>query len=282
MGGVAVVTDSTADLPPELAEAAGIRVVPLSVQFGDEQFVSRITLSDEEFYARLRDSDVLPTTSQPAPAWFEEAYADAADDGLDAVVSIHLSAGLSGTTNLARRLAADAPLPVHVLDSRQVGGGLGLIALAAQRRATAGGSVDEVLATARTVADGVRTVFVVDTLDHLRRGGRLSGAQAVVGNVLRVKPLLGIRDGEVVPLERARTWGRALDRMAALGEEGAGGASADVVVAHAGAPERARELWERLGPRLRVAQRVDTVVGPVVGAHTGPGAIGLAVAPHPA
>lgn len=277
MGGVAVVTDSTADLPPDVADAVGLRVVPLSVTFGDETFISRITIDDATFYERLRASATLPTTSQPTPAWFEEAYADAADDGLDAVVSIHLSGELSGTCDLARKIAADAPLPVTVVDSRQVSGGLALMALAAQRAANDGGSVDDVLEVVRDARENVRTVMVVDTLDFLRRGGRLSGAQAVVGSVLRVKPLLGVDDGRVIPLERTRTWSRAIDRMTALAVEHAQGGPVELMVAHAMAPERAAELVARLIDALDVREHIEAVVGPVVGTHCGPGTVGVAV-----
>lgn len=277
--GVAVVTDSTADLPADLAEVLGLRVVPMSVTFGDETFISRITISDERFYERLATCDELPTTSQPAPAWFEEAYGDAADDEVDAVVSLHVSAELSGTVDLARRMGDEAPVDVHVVDSRQVGGGLALQVLAAHAAAVDGGDVDEVVAAAAAVRDEVLTLVVVDTLDNLRKGGRLSGAQAVVGSVLRVKPLLHLIDGRVEVRERTRTWGRALDRLAELVAEHLGDEPGHVVVTHSLAPGRASELWERLTERVDVAERLEAVIGPVVGTHTGPGAVSVSAVP---
>jgi DegV family protein with EDD domain len=216
VAGVAVVTDSTADLPADLAEVLGLRIVPLSVQFGEESFISRITITDAQFYERLASSDELPTTSQPAPAWFEEAFGDAVDDEVDAIVSLHVSAALSGTCDLARSVGAGAGVPVEVVDSRQVSGGLALQVLAAHRVALAGGDVPDVVAAAAAVREATCSFLVVDTLDHLRKGGRLSSTQATVGNVLRVKPVLGVVDGEVELLERTRTWGRALDRMVEL------------------------------------------------------------------
>lgn len=279
MGRVGVVTDSTADLPLDLADELDLRIVPMSVTFRDATFISRVTISDEEFYERLATTDVLPTTAQPNPAWFEEAYADCADDGLEACVSLHLSRELSGTVASARRAAEDAPLPVHVEDSRQVGGGLALMALAALRAADQGSDLDGVLTAARRVRDGVVNVMVVDTLENLRRGGRVSGMQALVGNVLRVRPILGVRDGRVEPLERARTTTRALDRLVDRVVEGVGDEPADVVVTHALAPERADELWERLRKRVEVARELTTVFGPVLGTHTGPGAVAVAAAP---
>ncbi|MFA9446559.1 DegV family protein [Egicoccus sp. AB-alg6-2] len=273
-------TDSTCDLPLELVERLGIRVVPLSVTFGDETLISGVTISHEEFYERLAAEARLPTTSQPAPAWFEEAYGDCLDDDHDAVVSVHVSAALSGTVALARHRGASAGLPVEVLDSRLVGGALGLAALRAHRVATAGGGVTEVVAAAETVRDGALSLLVVDDLAHLKRGGRLTGAQAAVGNVLRVKPVLEVNEGRVEVRERTRTWQRALDRVADLVVDHAGGRVVDAVVAHAVAPQRAAELWERLDGRLEVAERLETLMGPIVGTHVGPGAVGIAVVPQ--
>jgi DegV family protein with EDD domain len=269
VAGVAVVTDSTADLPADLAEVLGLRIVPLSVQFGEESFISRITITDAQFYERLASSDELPTTSQPAPAWFEEAFGDAVDDEVDAIVSLHVSAALSGTCDLARSVG----------DSRQVSGGLALQVLAAHRVALAGGDVPDVVAAAAAVREATCSFLVVDTLDHLRKGGRLSSTQATVGNVLRVKPVLGVVDGEVELLERTRTWGRALDRMVELVAGTVGPEPAHVVVAHALAPERAAELRERLEAEVDVAERLDVVMGPIVGTHVGPGAVAVAACP---
>jgi DegV family protein with EDD domain len=279
MGGVAVVTDSTCDLPRDLVETLGIRVVPLSVTFGDETYISGVTIQHEEFYERLATTERLPTTSQPAPAWFEEAYGDCVDDGLDAVVSLHVSAALSGTVELARHRAGTAGIPVEVVDSRMVGGSLGLAVLAAHRVAEAGGTVEEVVAAAARVRDRSESLLVVDTLDYLRRGGRLTGAQALVGNVLRVKPLLHLTEGRVEVRERTRTWSRALDRIVDIVAELAAGGPVDVVLAHAVAAERAAELWSRLEDHVELGERLETLVGPIVGTHVGPGAIGLAAVP---
>ncbi len=277
--GVGVVTDSTADLPLALADEIGLRVVPMSVSFRDETFISRVTISDDEFYARLDAATQLPTTAQPSPAWFEEAYADCVDDGLAGCVSLHVSRELSGTVAAARRAAEDAELDVHVVDSRQVGGGLALMALAAQRVASAGGSVEEVIAAAERARAGLVNAVVVDTLENLRKGGRVSGAQALVGNVLRVKPILTVRDGRIEPIDRARTIRRGLEQLVDLVAEGLDGAPADVVVTHALAPDRAEQLWERLRERVEVASELTTVFGPVLGTHTGQGAVAVAATP---
>lgn len=276
---IAVVTDSTADLPRDLVDELGIRVVPLSVAFGDETFISGITIDPPTFYERLAASPRLPTTSQPAPVWFEEAYGDCVDDGLDGVVSVHCSGALSGTVALARDRASRAGLPVEVVDSRLVSGALGLTVLAGHRIADRGGTLQEVLDAVEMVRDQVTTLVVVDTLDYLKRGGRLTGAQALVGRALQVKPLLHLVDGRVEVKERTRTWSRALDRLVAHAEEAAAGRRVDVVVAHAVAPARAAEVWGALESRLDLGERHETLMGPVVGTHVGPGAVGLALAP---
>lgn len=276
---VGVVTDSTADLPISLADEIGLRVVPMTVSFRDQTFISRVTITDQEFYDRLDSSAELPTTAQPNPAWFEEAYADCVDDGLEVAVSLHVSRELSGTVASARTAAAQAGLEVRVVDSRQVGGGLALMALAAQRVATAGGSAEDVVRAAERAREGLANYVVVDTLENLRRGGRVSGTQALVGNVLRVKPILTVRDGRIEPVEKARTVTRALDRIVDRVAEEVGDAPVDVIVTHALAPERAEELWGRLRDRLEVASELTTVFGPVLGTHTGQGAVAVAATP---
>lgn len=280
MGGVAVVTDSTADLPADLAEQLDLRVVPLTVRFGDDEYQSRITISDEQFYARLRDGGDLPATSQPIPAWFGEAYADADDSGCSSILSLHLSARLSGTVDRARVEAGRARLPVRVVDSRTVSGGLALGVLAAQRAAAAGHDLATVADVAERTCAASRTMVALDTVDLLRRGGRVGSAQAFVGSVLRVRPLLTIADGEVAPLDKVRTWSRALDRLAEAVEVHAGDRPCDVVIVHALAPERAAALAEAVRARVEVASELVSIIGPIVGAHSGEGAVGVAVAPR--
>jgi len=279
VGGVAVVTDSTCDLSMAVAEEHGLRMVPLSVAFGRETFMSRITITVEDFYDRLATADVLPTTSQPSPAWFEEAYADCADAGLDGVVSVHLSSALSGTVSVGRKKAEEAPLRVNVVDSHQVGGGLAITALAAQRAADRGESLEAVTAVAESVAAAVQTFVVVDTLEYLKKGGRLSSGRAAVGNMLRVKPILHVEGGRVELLEQTRTWSRALRRLVELMVDALAGEPADVIVSHALAPDHAADLWSALDDAIEVRAGLETIIGPIVGAHTGPGAVGVAVVP---
>lgn len=278
-GGVAVVTDSTADLPNEVAERFGLRVVPMSVTFGTTTEVSRVTMSDEEFYARLATATALPTTAQPNPHWFIEGWQDAADAGCGAVVSLHVSRELSGTVSQAERLAPDAALPVTVMDSRQVAGGLALMAVAAQRVAVAGGPVGRVVAAAEAVGEVVTNSMVVDTMEYLRKGGRVSGAAATLGRALRVRPILGLRDGRMEPVGRARTVRAGIERMVDAIEEQHGRTPLAIVVTHGLAPDAAELALSRVRERLVVDSSLATVFGPVLGSHAGPGAVAIAAAP---
>lgn len=276
---VAVVTDSTTDLDQAMAEAEGLRVVPMSVTFGTESFISGVTLQAEEFYERLEAASALPTTAQPNPNWFLEAWQDAADEGLEAVVSLHLSHQLSGTVAQARRLAPSAALPVTVVDSRQVGGGLALMALAGARTAATGATSSEVVTAARRVGDRVVNRVVVDTMDNLRRGGRVSGTMALVGKALRVKPVLGISGGTLQPMSRARTSSRAFEAIATTLSDEFGEVPLAVVVTHAVAPDKAEQALEILEDHLDVARHHVQVFGPVLGTHAGPGAVAVAAVP---
>ncbi|HEX9767297.1 MAG TPA: DegV family protein, partial [Nitriliruptorales bacterium] len=207
------------------------------------------------------------------------AYADCADAGLDGVVSVHLSSALSGTVSVGRKKAEEAPLRVNVVDSHQVGGGLAITALAAQRAADRGESLEAVTAVAESVAAAVQTFVVVDTLEYLKKGGRLSSGRAAVGNMLRVKPILHVEGGRVELLEQTRTWSRALRRLVELMVDALAGEPADVIVSHALAPDHAADLWSALDDAIEVRAGLETIIGPIVGAHTGPGAVGVAVVP---
>lgn len=278
-GRVAVVTDSTADLPNEVAEEWGLRVVPMSVTFGTTTEISRVTISDEQFYERLDVATSLPTTAQPNPHWFIEGWQDAADDGCSAIVSLHVSRELSGTVSQAQRLAPDAAVPVTVEDSRQVAGGLALMVLAALRAAEQGARPDEVVAAATAVRDAVVNMMVVDTMDYLRRGGRVTGAAATIGRALRVRPILGVDDGRIESVGRARTMRSGIERIVQTIHDRHGDVPLSLVVTHAVAPAAADLALEIARERLDVAASLTSVFGPVLGTHTGPGAVALAAAP---
>jgi DegV family protein with EDD domain len=263
---VAVVTDSTAYLPP----TPGVIVVPLQVVLGGSSY--------DDVPQLPAAFSGLVTTSRPSPERFAGAYVAAAASGATGVVSIHLSGELSGTAEAAALAAASSPVPVEVIDSRSIAMGLGFPVLAAARAAGQGGSLSEVGAAARRCMDDTRTFFYVDTLEYLRRGGRIGAAAMFLGSALAVKPLLHLVDGRIVPLEKVRTSGRALGRLEELVVGAAGEEAVEVAVQHLGASERAGELGRRLGERVAKAVRVTVVeVGAVIGAHTGPGMIGVTV-----
>lgn len=275
---MAVVTDSTAYLPPGLAEEHEVAVVPLHVVLGRRTGVEGRQVSPEDVAGALRERRVEVTTSRPTPAEFAAAYRES---GARQVCSVHLSAALSGTIDAARLGAREVEpegVDVRVLDARTIAMGLGFAVLAAARAAQAGAGLDEVEAVARQAAAGTSLLFYVDTLEHLRRGGRIGAAAALLGTALAVKPLLHVVDGAIAPLERVRTTARALARMEDRAVDAAGDGPVDVAVHHLAAPERAVELAARLRARLPglVALHVSEV-GAVVGAHVGPGLLGVVV-----
>lgn len=279
MSSIAIVTDSTADIAPADIRELGLYVVPLTVNFGDESFISGEGIDPEAFYSKLAASTQTPTTSQPSPAQFDEMYARCAADGYDAVVSVHCSAQLSGTWSVAYTQAPLAPLPVTVIDTRLVGGALSLAAIRAQRVASGGGTVEEIVDAVQMVTDDAIGLLVVDTLEYLRRGGRLHGAQAAIGTALRVKPILHLIDGRVEVFERTRTWSRAVERVVELVETSAAGRAVELSIVAAGNAEPASQLHASLAHRLTVARTYRAMIGPIVGTHVGPGAIGVAAVP---
>lgn len=286
MAGVGVVTDSTASLPDAIAAEHEITVVPLQVVIGAEAFDEGSEEATPERVAEALRAFKPVSTSRPAPAVFAEAYASLVAAGCDEIVSVHLSGDMSGTFESAQLAARDAEVPVHCVDTRQVGVGTGYAAISAAIVAGDGGPADLVVAAAESRAVGCASYFYVDTLEYLRRGGRVGAAAALLGGALAVKPLLEIRDGTVAPLERVRTSGRALARLADLAVTAAGEDPADVCVAHLANPDRATALADQLAERLAANLEGREVwcaeVGAVLGAHVGPGMIAVCVAPRPA
>ena len=276
---VAVVTDSTAYLPAGLAERHGITIVPLQIVIGGEvRDEGEITTAET---ARALKEWRPVTTSRPSPERFAHAFKTAAGGGAGAVVSVHLSAAMSGTVEAARLAAEDAPVPVHVVDSGTIGLGLGFSALSAAAAALEGASAGDVVAAAKRRAETSRSLFYVDTLEHLRRGGRIGAAATLLGSALMVKPLLGIEDGRIAPLEKVRTSSRALARLTELAVAAAGDRPVDVGVQHLAAAGRAETLAQNLRDRIPRVQDVHVgEVGPVIGAHVGPGMVGVVVAPR--
>ncbi len=281
---VVVVTDSTASLPPEVAAERGIHVVPLQVVIGAHAYDEGSAEATPERVAQALRAYRPVSTSRPAPAVMLDAYERAAKAGAKQIVSVHLSGDMSGTFESAQLAARDAPVRVVCVDSRQVGVATGYAALAAADAIGAGGSVEQAAAAARARAEACSSLFYVDTLEYLRRGGRIGAAAALLGGALAVKPLLKIEDGVVASLERVRTSTKALARLEELAVTAAGDRPVDLCVAHLASSDRAATLAERLASRL--ADRLEGrevwcgELGAVLGAHVGPGMIAVCVAPR--
>ena len=289
----ALVTDSTAYLPSALLDGLDIRVVPLHVVVGGRTHSEGVDIDPAAVAAALRAFTPV-TTSRPTPAAFIDAYEAAAAAGADSVVSVHLSEAMSSTIGSAHLAASESPIPVTVIDSRGLGMAMGFAVLAGARLAAGGASAGEVADAVRATCAGASVMFYVDTLEYLRRGGRIGKAGAMLGSALAIKPILGLRDGQIVPLERVRTSSRAIARLEELavdaaqaagaadaGGAGGNGGGVDVAVHHLDSAERAERLAERLRARLGSGTEVVVVeLGAVVGAHVGPGTLAVAVVPR--
>jgi DegV family protein with EDD domain len=277
---VAIVTDSTAYLPASTAAAAGISVVPLQVVVEGRSLDEGTAFGPRELTDALRRR-VRVSTSRPSPRAFLDTYESVVAAGASAVVSVHISGHLSGTGDAARLAAEDAPVPVEVVDSHSLGMGLGYAVLSGAAAADVGDTIGQVADVVRRRADRTSTFFYVDTLEYLRRGGRIGAAQALLGAALAVKPLLHLREGEIQPLEKVRTSSRAVARLEELALERAGTGPVDIAVHHLDNAERADALAQRLRARLpAMGELVVSEVGAVIGAHVGPGLLAVVVAPH--
>lgn len=278
MDPVAVVTDSTAYLPEGVAETSHVGVVPLHVVLGSRTGTEGADVSPGDVASALTERRMQVSTSRPTPSELAGAYRAT---GARCIVSVHLSAELSGTYDAAVLAAAEVAgegLEVRVVDSGTIAMGLGFAVLAAARAATGGASAEEVEAAARTTAGATDVLFYVDTLEHLRRGGRIGAAAALVGTALAVKPLLHVTGGRIAPLEKVRTASKALARLEDLAVERAGQDAVDVAVHHLAAEEKATALAGRLLTRIPGLDSVHvSEVGAVVGAHVGPGLLGVVV-----
>ncbi len=274
---VKIVADSACDLPEELVQSAGVSVVPLTVRFGDEQFFDRGGLSSQEFWERCARQSSLPETSAPSPGQFSEAFIKAAEEGNDAVVCITLSAELSSTFQSARTAAASvaSTIPVHVVDSRTATMGTGLQVLHAAELAASSLNADKIISAITALSKRIRLFAVLDTMEYLKRGGRIGSAKALVGSLLSIKPVLTTKNGLVELVSKQRTRARSLqylvDKVARCGN------ITRLAVMHAQAPD----LEELLAPLRKLQPKAQIIVngiGPVIGTHVGPGAVGIVYA----
>jgi fatty acid kinase fatty acid binding subunit len=270
---VRIVTDSTADLTKEQQQAAGITVVPLNVHFGDQVFRDHVDLTADEFFRRLKASAQLPRTSQPSVGLFEEAYRTLRENG-DEIVSVHLSSKVSGTYNSALMAAKGVDEQViEVVDSLSTSMALGFMALEGARLARAGRDRATIAERLRALVPKARVICVVDTLTYLERGGRIGKARALLGSLLNVKPILQLKDGEVVPIGRARGRPQALTKLVELLERD--GHVSQLAIMHGAAQADAEQLRERVAASYPGLDILLTEIGAVLGTHTGPGVIGF-------
>lgn len=283
-----VVTDSTAYLPPRIADGLPIRVIPLHVIMGERQGSDGIDVTPAEVVEALRDRTIKVTTSRPTPEQFVDHYRQLFADGFTHIVSVHISSELSGTWDAARLAAVQCNSDageerVRVVDSRMTAMALGFPVLVAARRAATGADKDEVYDAAVRSLESISNFFYVDTLEYLRRGGRISTGRALLGTALAVKPILRIDDGRIVPLEKVRTSAKAIARMKALAVQAAQRLDGGVHIAvhHLAAAERAETLRAELEAEIEDASEVVvSEIGAVLGAHVGPGMLGVIVVPE--
>jgi DegV family protein with EDD domain len=284
MARLSVVTDSTSYLPPELGERHGIHVVPLYVVFGGDRTVPETEIDDYgRFFDELRQAESLPTTSQPSVGDFTSVYEPLLADGGE-VLSVHISGGLSGTTESARQAARaleghGGGERVHVVDSGTAAGGLGLMALAAARAAESGASAAEAADRIRAARSDLKMWFSIDTLEFLRRGGRIGAASAWIGSTLRVKPILTV-ENEMTPVERVRTASRAFERMVDYARQRHESGADGWCVQHINAPDAGARLAERCRGVFGCEPVMVSEIGPVLAAHTGPGLLGVGSLPR--
>ncbi|HEX8983568.1 MAG TPA: DegV family protein [Ktedonobacterales bacterium] len=274
---VRVVVDSTSDIPRERAQQLGIEVAPLLVLFGDDEYRDGIDLTGEEFYQKLSSSPVSPTTSAPSVGSFQEAYRKVISEGADAILEISLAAKLSATygnaVTAAKTVSAETGVPIEVIDSGTVSGGVGMPAEIVAYEARQGATLEQLKAHAQDMLSRVRLYAALDTLEYLKRGGRIGNARALLGSLLNVKPLVEVREGQVLPVENVRTRSKAQERVGQIASTTGELEAVAVVRSNDAVGEQfdriVRGFWD--GPIYKY------VLGPVVGTHAGPGAGGIIV-----
>ena len=271
---VRIVTDTAADLPPELAASRKIEMVPLTVRFGSESYLSGVELDTDAFWEKLRTSNEAPATAAPSAGDFQKTYESLTGEGATGIVSIHLSSKLSATYQSAAVAASEmSGTPIEVFDTLSVSAGTGLLALHAADRAEAGASPSEIVDELTVLRDRVKLFGVIDTLEYLRLGGRIGGAQALLGTMLKMKPIIGLHDGVVEPVGRVRTRAKALDHLAGLVREHQ--SNIDRFVVLNGAAPDVDAFIPLLDGIVNVGPTDVWTLGPIVGAHGGPGIIGV-------
>lgn len=271
---VKIVADSTSDLPAEVVRDLGITVVPAQIQFGDTIYRDGVDLSPEEFYRKLQESSILPRTSAPSPGNFREVYSRIARDA-NAIVSIHVSAKMSATYDAARLGSVDLKCPISIIDSQTASMACGLLVIIAARAAREGASLSEIETLVRSAVPRTITYGVFGTLEYLYKGGRIGRAQAFLGSMLKLNPILAIRAGEVVPIARVRTRTKAIGRLCEILR--ASGIPQEMSVMGTTEPEESEALAQRLAPMFPPERMYRAKIGPAMGTYVGPGAVGVSV-----
>jgi len=271
---VKVVTDSTSDLPAEVVRELGITVVPALIQFGDKVYHDGVDLSPEEFYHKLQISSVLPRTSAPSPGSFNEVYSKLAQEA-EAIISIHVAAKLSATYDAARLGSADLKCPISIVDSETASMACGLLVILAARTAREGASFSGIDALVRTAVPRTITFGVFGTLEYLYRGGRIGRAQAFLGSILKLNPILAIRAGEILPIARVRTRPKAIERLCEIIRDS--GIPQEMSVMSTTEPAEAEALAQQLAPIFPPERMYRASIGPAVGTYVGPRAVGISV-----
>ncbi len=275
-----IVTDSTADLPQGLAEKLEITVVPLTVHFGDEEFKDWVDLDSDSFYGKLKASHIMPRTSQPSPADFEAAYKRLAEGG-DSIISLHISAQLSGTYQsavIARSMMEGSD--IEVIDSKVASMALGIVAIEAARAAKEGKTKEEIMSVIYEQLGKVRVFFGVDTLEYLQKNGRIGKAAALLGGLLSVKPLLTLKDGGIIPKEKVRGRAKMVGRLVdIIAEEFGSDVKGKAVIMHGDALDEALKLKEKIDEKYNFGEVIISSLGAVIGTHTGPGVLAVCVLP---
>ena len=280
MGFVAIVSDSTAGLPEDYVVQHNIQVVPLYVKIGDVSYRDGVDISAAEFYERLPHCDALPTTSQPSVGDFAAAYQALAQEGATDIVSVHLSSGISGTLNSARLAAEQVDVPVHLVDTYSAGAAHRLVVESGVQALEGGADGAGVVAAMQAVVAVQKTNFTVDTLEYLYKGGRIGGAAALFGSLLKLKPILYLPDGKIDALERVRTTSKTMARMAELMGEWFGNEQpVQALIMEAACPDRAQLVAELLPRYVNLAHVRTMILTPVIGAHIGVGTLGIACCP---
>jgi len=269
---VKIVTDSSCDLPDQLIQELGITVVPLYVRFGEEVYRERVDISADEFYQRLEHDPIHPNTTQPTPQDFADVYQKVSQEA-DGIVSIHISTKLSGTCNSALQAIEmiEKKCPIEVVDSKVLTMSLGLIDIAAVTMANAGESLDKVVEEVKQTIPSIHMLALFDTLKYLLLGGRIGKAKALLGSILNVKPVLTLKDGEVVPAGQVRSRSKGIERLFEFTKNAVD--IQDLAVVYTTTPDEAQALAERIGSIFDKEKIKIARVGPVLGVHMGPGAL---------